>query len=62
MGFGVGVQKVRKFIIDWEGNTDYEEILNNEACVILRDVFETSKSGVSTVTVWYRDESDESEE
>jgi hypothetical protein len=28
----------------------------------LRDVFETSKSGVSTVTVWYRDESDESEE
>jgi hypothetical protein len=51
MGFGVGVQKVRKFIIDWEGNTDYEEILNNEACVILRDVFETSKSGVSTVTV-----------
>lgn len=53
------VIKVRKFTIDFEEKCkEYEEILNNPLCVIIRDEFYTDKMGLSHIVVWYREELD----
>ena len=50
---------VKKFCLDDEGDkAQYEAVLNNGFCDVIRDEFTYDKAGRAMITVWYRDESD----
>lgn len=49
-----GISKVKKFNLDKEDEkTEYEAILNNPKCSVIKDHFAYDKMGRALITVWY---------
>ena len=54
-----GKIRVKKFTIDDDGDCEeYEVVLNDPTCTVIRDEFYTDRLGLSHIVVWYRDESE----